>query len=247
MSAYGPLASFYDQLTEDVDYRGLYAYLMWHFNSGGVTLRRVLDMACGTGSLSMQFAARGVETLGMDLSEEMLGRAREKAENAKGPAPEYSLADMCDFSVPEPVDGLVCMLDSFNYLTDPADGIRALVCFYEALAPGGMLIFDIRPRRQLMAFDGQIFMDETDDVCCIWRTEFDESENICFYGMDLFIREGDLWKRSREEHYEYGYRLRWLKMEMEKIGFRQIRFYGDRTMAPPTERDERVFITARKE
>ena len=154
---------------------------------------------------------------------------------------------MCDFSVPEPVDGLVCMLDSFNYLTDPADGIRALVCFYEALAPGGMLIFDIRPRRQLMAFDGQIFMDETDDVCCIWRTEFDESENICFYGMDLFIREGDLWKRSREEHYEYGYRLRWLKMEMEKIGFRQIRFYGDRTMAPPTERDERVFITARKE
>ena len=224
MSAYGPLASFYDQLTEDVDYRGLYAYLMWHFNSGGVTLRRVLDMACGTGSLSMQFAARGVETLGMDLSEEMLVRAWEKA-----------------------VDGLVCMLDSFNYLTDPADGIRALVCFYEALAPGGMLIFDIRPRRQLMAFDGQIFMDETDDVCCIWRTEFDESENICFYGMDLFIREGDLWKRSREEHYEYGYRLRWLKMEMEKIGFRQIRFYGDRTMAPPTERDERVFITARKE
>ena len=83
MSAYGPLASFYDQLTEDVDYRGLYAYLMWHFNSGGVTLRRVLDMACGTGSLSMQFAARGVETLGMDLSEEMLVRAREKAENAK--------------------------------------------------------------------------------------------------------------------------------------------------------------------
>ncbi|MBQ9270009.1 MAG: class I SAM-dependent methyltransferase [Oscillospiraceae bacterium] len=247
MNAYGPLASFYDQLTEDVDYRGLYAYLMWHFNSGGVNLRRVLDMACGTGSLSMQFAARGVETIGMDLSEEMLTRAREKAESSKGPAPEFCRANMCDFSVPEPVDGLVCMLDSFNYLTDPADGICALICFYEALAPGGMLIFDVRPRRQLMAFDGQIFMDETDDVCCIWRTEFDESENICFYGMDLFIREGDLWKRSREEHYEYGYRLRWLKKEMEKIGFREIRFYGDRTMAPPTERDERVFITARKE
>lgn len=246
MSAYGPLAAFYDKLTEDVDYPGLYDYLMAHFERGGVKLRRLLDMACGTGSLSFQFAAHGVETLGMDISREMLYRAWEKAASVAENPPKFQPGNMADFTLEEPVDGLVCMLDSFNYLLDPADGVSALRCFYEALEPGGMLIFDVRPRRQLMAFDGQMFMDETEDVACLWRTEFDEEENICFYGMDIFVRSGDLWRREREEHYEYAYRLRWLKQQMEAVGFQNIAFFGDRTMTLPDRKDERVFITARK-
>ena len=247
MSAYGPLAAFYDSLTQDVDYPGLHRYLSQLFRQGGVRLRRLLDMACGTGSLSFLFARDGVETVGMDLSEDMLLRAREKAETFGAHAPEFRQADMADFSLEAPVDGLVCMLDSFNYLLDPVDAVAALGCFYAALAPGGMLIFDVRPRRQLMAFDGQMFLDETDDVCCLWRTEFLPEENLCFYGMDIFIREGDLWRREREEHWEYAYRLRWLNMQLEAAGFRDIRFYGDRTVQAPGPGDERVFITARKE
>ena len=246
MSAYGPLARFYDSLTEDVDYRGLYGYLMGHFRRNGVQPRQVLDMACGTGSLSFLFAEAGVETVGMDLSNDMLERAREKGSAMKNP-PEFRQGNMAEFSLEEPVDGIVCMLDSFNYLTDPAEGVSALVCFYEALNPGGLLIYDVRPRRQLMDFDGQMFLDETDDVCCLWRTEFDPEENLCFYGMDIFIREGGLWRREREEHYEYAYRLRWLKMQMERIGFHDVRFFGDRTMLSPGREEERVFITARKE
>lgn len=246
MSAYGPLAAFYDKLTEDVDYPGLYDYLMTHFERGGVKLRRLLDMACGTGSLSFQFAAHGVETQGMDISREMLYRAWEKAAAVSENPPKFQPGNMADFTLEEPVDGLVCMLDSFNYLLDPADGVSALRCFYEALNPGGMLIFDVRPRRQLMAFDGQMFMDETEDVACLWRTEFDEEENTCFYGMDIFVRSGDLWRREREEHYEYAYRLRWLKQQMKALGFRDISFFGDRTMTLPDRKDERVFITARK-
>lgn len=247
MSVYGPLADFYDSLTEDVDYPGLYDYLMWHFRQGGVKLRRVLDMACGTGSLSMLFAARGVQTLGMDLSREMLARAEDKAARSKGGLLRFVQGNMADFSLDEPVDGVVCMLDSFNYLTDPAEGVSAIGCFYKALAPGGMLIFDVRPRRQLMDFDGQMFMDETQDVACIWRTEFLEEENLCFYGMDIFIREGELWRREQEEHYEYAYRLRWLKERLSEAGFTDIHMYGDRTMDLPEPEDERVFITARKE
>lgn len=246
MSAYSALADFYDSLTEDVDYPGLYAYLMWHFRRGGVRLRRVLDMACGTGSLSMLFAQRGIETIGMDLSADMLRHARGKSVGLGDNRPGFLQGSMANFSLAEPVDGLVCMLDSFNYLTDPADGVSAIECFYKALMPGGMLIFDVRPRRQLMAFDGQMFMDETEDVCCIWRTEFNPEENLCFYGMDIFVREGDCWRREQEEHYEYAYRLRWLRMQLASAGFTDICFYGDRTMAPPGPEDERVFITARR-
>ena len=246
MSAYGPLADFYDALTQDVDYPGLRAYLNAHFRREGVIPRRILDMACGTGSLSLLFADDGMEVVGMDLSEEMLAAANEKGKNHPNP-PRFLPANMADFSLDRPVDAAVCMLDSFNYLTDPAEGVRALRCFYDALGPGGMLVFDVRPRRALMDFDGQVFLDETEDVLCMWRTEFDQMENLCYYGMDIFIREGNLWRREQEEHVEYAYRLRWLQMQMETIGFQAVKFWGDRVMSPPTGHDSRVFITARRD
>ena len=247
MSAYGPLANYYDSLTEDVDYRGLYDYLQGHFARAGLKPGSLLDMACGTGSLSLLFSAAGVRTVGMDLSMDMLRRAIEKTRGLSGSAPLFLQADMADFTLPAPVDAAVCMLDSFNYLLEPMDAVSCLRCFYESLNPGGMLIYDVRPRRQLMAFDGQVFLDETEDVMCLWRTEFLPEDNLCFYGMDIFIREGSLWRREREEHWEYAYRLRWLRQQMEAIGFRDIAFWGDRTMTLPGPADERVFITARKE
>lgn len=246
MSAYGALAQWYDSLTEDVDYPGLYDYLMTLMEKQGVKPKRVLDMACGTGSLSVLFAQNGVECLGMDLSRDMLSRAREKTRNMEHP-PVFLQGNMADFSLEEPVDALVCMLDSFNYLADPMDGATAIECFARALRPGGVLIFDVRPRKRLMDFDGQMFMDETRDVVCIWRTEFDSWENQCFYGMDIFVRQEELWKRHREEHYEYAYRLRWLRHQLTQVGFSKIAFYGDRTLTAPTGNDQRVFITARKD
>lgn len=246
MSSYGPLARWYDSLTEDVDYRGLYQYLLELMEKNGVKPETVLDMACGTGSLSVLFAENGSKCYGMDLSQDMLHRAEEKTAGMEN-APVFLQGNMADFECPEPVDVLVCMLDSFNYLADPMDGVSAIGCFFKALRPGGLLIFDIRPRKQLQDFDGQVFMDETEDVVCIWRTEFDQEENQCFYGMDIFVREGELWHREQEEHYEYAYRLRWLKKQLQDTGFSQVCFYGNRSMEPPIEVDERVFITARKD
>lgn len=243
MSSYGPLAAFYDSLTEDVGYGELYRYLRRHLT--GVNLRRVLDMACGTGSLALLFAEQGIETVGMDLSRDMVARAKEKCR--AGLPLSFEQGNMADFSLEKKVDAVVCMLDSFNYLTDPVDAVSAIGCFYEALNHGGKLIFDVRPRRQLMDFDDQMFMDETEDVVCVWRTEFDEEENLCYYDMDLFIREGDLWHREREEHVEYAYRLRWLRQTLLEAGFTDVRFFGDRSMMAPSPDDGRVFITAGKE
>ena len=246
MSSYGVLARWYDRLTQDVDYQVLYAYLQEHLQRSGIRPEKVLDMACGTGSLSILFARDGAKVYGMDLSVDMLTRACKKTLGMENP-PLFLHGNMADFKIPEQVDVLVCMLDSFNYLADPADGVAALECFARTLRPGGLLIFDVRPRKQLMDFDGQIFMDENEDVVCIWRTEFDEEENLCFYGMDIFIREGEMWRREQEEHYEYAYRLRWLREQLHRAGFSNVSFFGDRTMTLPGPEDERVFITARKD
>ena len=235
MSSYGALADWYDSLTEDVDYAGMYDYLTAILRRNGVKPERVLDMACGTGSLSVLFAENGSRCYGMDLSTDMLTRAFDKVQGMENP-PMFLHGNMADFTLPEPVDVLVCMLDSFNYMAEPEQGISAISCFAKALRPGGMLIFDVRPPE-----------DETEDVVCIWRTEFDEEENQCFYGMDIFVRQGNLWRREQEEHLEYAYDLDWLKQQLEQAGFRDVTFYGERTFLPPQPEEERVFITARKE
>lgn len=245
MSVYGPLADWYDSLTEDVDYEGLYDYLTAILRQNGVKPKVVLDMACGTGSLALMFAEKGCKTYAVDLSEEMLTRAADKASSHKK-KPTFICANMADFSLPEQVDAAFCMLDSFNYLADPKDGEKALRCFYDAVRPGGIFIFDVRTPKCLRDFDGQMFMDETEDVVCIWRTEFDEEENQCFYGMDIFVREGNLWRREQEEHLEYAYEPSWLQRKLEETGFQNIMIYGERSFFPPTEEEERVFIVARK-
>ena len=245
MSSYGALADWYDSLTEDVDYEGLFDYLNAIMKRRGLRPRRVLDMACGTGSLSYLFAEHGYETIGVDLSEDMLVRAAAKAGETSN-QPIFYHGNMNSFVLQPKVDLLVCMLDSFNYMDTPQQGRAAIKCFSRTVADQGLLVFDVRPPEQLRAFDGQMFMDETEDVVCIWRTEFDETENQCFYGMDIFVREGNLWRREQEEHLEYAFELSWIQKELEAAGFSEIEIFGDRTFLSPAPGEERVYIVARK-
>ena len=94
--------------------------------------------------------------------------------------------------------------------------------------------------------DDQIFLDEDEDVYCVWRGEFDEKTNICTYGMDLFQREGDSWYRSSEEHQEYAYSAQELVGYLKEAGFTGIRVYGDRKLDPPADGEQRIYIKARK-
>ena len=94
--------------------------------------------------------------------------------------------------------------------------------------------------------DGQVFLDEDDDVYCVWRGEFDEKTNICSYGMDLFQRQGRLWRRSFEEHREYAYSAEQLTGYLKGAGFTNIRVYGDRRLEPPRSGEQRIYFKARK-
>ena len=94
--------------------------------------------------------------------------------------------------------------------------------------------------------DGQVFLDEDNDVYCVWRGEFDEETNICSYGMDLFQRRGNQWERSIEEHCEYAYSADQLVGYLKAAGFTHIRVYGDRRLEAPREGEQRIYIKARK-
>ncbi len=245
MNAYHALAVSYDRLTNDVDYEATVKFYMEILQREHAKPRTVVDLACGTGSVSAIFARMGYPVLGVDMSEEMLTVAAMKT-GELDPMPRFACQKLQELSLPRGVDLAVCALDSLDYITDPADCAQAIRRVYKALNPGGIFVFDVNTPEKLRAMDGQIFLDEDEDVYCVWRGEFDEQTNICTYAMDLFQRVGEVWHRSFEEHREYAYSQKQLTGYLKDAGFTHIEVYADRVFEAPREGEQRIYFKARK-
>ena len=245
MDAYKNLAASYDRLTNDVDYEATVEFYMEILRREGLSPRTVVDLACGTGSVTEILARKGYRVTGVDMSEEMLTEAAMKTMDMEQP-PMYSCQLLQELRLPRGVDMAVCALDSLDYILDPADCKEAIRRTWKALNPGGIFIFDVNTPEKLRAMDDQVFLDEDDDVYCVWRGEFDEETNICSYGMDLFQREGKMWRRSFEEHREYAYSQEQLTGFLKDAGFTHIEVYADRLFEAPREGEQRIYFKARK-
>lgn len=245
MEAYRNLARSYDRLTNDVDYEATVAFYERILRSEGLHPRSCVDLACGTGSVAAILAQKGLQVLGVDQSEEMLTVAQQKVEALEN-RPMFVCQSLQQLCLPRGVDMAVCALDSLDYITEPEDCAEAIRRVYRALNPGGIFLFDVNTPEKLRAMDGQVFLDEDEDVYCVWRGEFSEQTNICAYGMDLFQRQGESWVRSFEEHREYAYSAEQLVGYLKKAGFTRIRVYGDRVMERPRPGEQRIYIQARK-
>lgn len=245
MDAYHALAISYDRLTNDVDYAAVVDFYFDILGREGLKPRTAVDLACGTGSVTLLLARRGLRVTGVDMSEEMLCVAAQKAQEAQM-MPMFVCQPLQALSLPVGVDLAVCALDSLDYITDPDDCREALRRVYHVLNPGGCFIFDVNTPAKLHAMDGQIFLDEDDDVFCLWRGSFDSESNICTYGMDLFQREGQHWLRSQEEHQEYAYSEEQLVGYLKEAGFTSIEVFADRRFAPPEADEQRIYIKCRK-
>lgn len=245
MDAYHALASSYDRLTNDVDYRSVVDFYFAILKQEGLMPRTALDLACGTGSVALLLAQRGLQVTAVDMSEEMLCQASQKLQNLDIPV-TFVCQSLQELRVPRGVDLAVCALDSLEYITQPEDCREAIGRVYKALNPGGCFIFDVNTPEKLRAMDGQVFLDEDEDVYCVWRGEFDEQTNICSYGMDLFQRRGQVWERSFEEHREYAYSAEQLTQYLRQAGFTGIRVYGDRRFEAPIPGEQRIYLKARK-
>ncbi len=248
MSSYEFLAGCYDELTGDVDYEGLADYLERRMAAAKLPVKTVLDLACGTGSLTCVLARRGYEMIGVDLSEEMLAQAAEKARELEGAVPPLFLNQSMDkLDLYGTIDACVCCLDSVNYVTRPRQLQRAFERVHLFLMPGGVFIFDCNTPEKLQAMDGQVFLDETEDTFCVWRGAYSPRRRICTYGMDIFRREGGHWQRGEEVHEEYAYTPQELEEYLRQAGFRDVRQYGDRSGRRPRAGEQRIFFVARKD
>ena len=245
MGAYEALAASYDRLTNDVDYEATVEFYNAILQREGLKPRTAVDLACGTGSVTVLLARQGLDVTAVDMSEELLTEAFQKAVEL-GVQPRFVCQKLEELRLPRAVDLAVCALDGLDYILDPADCRAAIARVYKALNPGGIFIFDVNTPEKLRAMDGQVFLDEDDDVYCVWRGEFDEETNICSYGMDLFQREGEVWHRSFEEHREYAYTREQLTQYLKDAGFTHIRVYADGRMEAPAPGEQRIYFSARK-
>ena len=245
MDAYKNLAASYDRLTNDIPYEKTVAFYMQLLEREGLCVRTAADLACGTGSVAVLLARMGLQVTAVDMSEEMLCVAQQKTANMENP-PMFVCQRLEQLRLSRGVDLAVCALDSMNYITDPAHCRQAMARIYRVLNPGGCFIFDVNTPEKLRAMDGQVFLDEDDDVYCVWRGEFDENTRILSYAMDLFQRQGTHWQRSYEEHLEYAYTAEELTAWLKEAGFTNIEVFADAQLIPPREGEQRIYLKARK-
>lgn len=236
MAAYESLSGFYDGLTADVPYEAFADYYESVFQQHPGTFRMLLDLCCGTGTLTRILSERGYEMIAADASEEMLMQAREKCAGLSVP-PLFLCQEAAELDLYGTVDAAVCSLDGMNYLSpdELPEVFRRLHLF---IRPGGLLIFDIRTPESFAALDGGIWVDETDEVFCLWRSEFEEEEQTMYYYMDLFSPEGELWKREQEEHVEFAHSPALLESQLQMTGFSRPVFTTD----APQGQQGRMFV-----
>ena len=247
MESYEFLAGCYDELTTDVRYGRWADYIEKHFARSALPIRTVLDLACGTGSLTAELMGRGYEMIGVDRSAEMLSVAAEKCRDLAGEPPIFLCQSMEKLDLYGTIDACVCCLDSVNYVTRPQTLKKAFQRVHLFLMPGGLFLFDINTPDKLRGLDGGMFIDETDDAYCVWRAEYSPRRRICTYGMDIFRLEADgRWSRGEEVHEEYAYQPDELEEYLREAGFTRIRRHGCLKMRAPVPGEERIFFTAVK-
>lgn len=242
MNAYNALAQDYDALTEDIPYAALADWYQAALTRKGGAVSTLLDLGCGTGTLTLLMAERGYEMIGTDASAEMLSQFQQKIYALPGSIVRPLL--LCqrseELDLYGTVDGAYCSLDGMNYLPAEVLGevFRRLHLF---IAPGGILAFDFFSEERMKALDGQCFVDEREGLLCLWRASYEGG--TLRYGMDIFTEgEDGLWEREQEEHEEYFHSFEQLRLQLEKNGFGNIELYAD---GPQCDQG-RLYITAER-
>lgn len=242
---YNRFAYLYDELINDVDYKKWVDYYFEIFSRYGINPTLGLDLGCGTGSMTLQLAQRGIDMTGIDLSEDMLCVAREKSE---GKDILYLNQDMCDFELYGTVDFIVSGLDCINYITDKRDLLRVMKLANNYLEPGGLFIFDINTKYKLEHITGDnTFVLENDSVFCTWQNEYDKKRRISDFYLTFFCKENGTYSRFDEEHSERAYDIEEIEDIIKKSGMRLLNVYDNLSFNKPKKNSERVFFVAQEQ
>ena len=249
MDAYRQFARVYDQFMQDTPYDAWIGYIRRIWAAEGLAPALVLDLACGTGGVTIPLAQAGYDMIGLDLSEEMLMMAREKSWDLELDI-LYICQDMAAFELYGTVDAAICLCDSVNYLTEEGQLESMLALFHHYLNPGGLFIFDINtPYKYEHILGDHTYADIGDDAAYIWENEYDPKERLNSYGTTFFIRshEDGRYERFDELHIQRAYSIDEVSAAIAWAGLTLLHVYDELTLDPPQPESQRVFFVVRRD
>ncbi|MFI3238077.1 MAG: class I SAM-dependent methyltransferase [Lachnospiraceae bacterium] len=209
----------------------------------------VLDLGCGTGTLTGLLAEEGYDMIGVDLSSEMLELAISKKE-ASGHNIMYLCQDMRELELYSTVGTILCVCDSINYVLEDEEVIETFRLVHNYLYPKGLFLFDFNTEYKYREVIGDTVIAENhDDASFIWENYYDEDTCINEYDITIFSRtdeSGELFERVQETHIQRGYTLEEMKCFVEAAGMELIKVFDADTHGVVTEVTQRVFVVARE-
>lgn len=244
--SYNVFARYYDALTANVDYEMMADYLCALLEREGHKAGLTLDLACGTGSLTLALARRGLDIYGVDASMEMLSAAQEKAAEE-----ELSILFLCQkmqtLDLYGTVNTVFCTLDSLNHLTGEEDVRKTFSRVALFLEPNGYFIFDMNTLyKHQYILANQAYLYDTEDVFCAWQNHFEQKTGRVSITLDFFEKRGKLYERSSERFFERAYPLETILKWLEEAGMEPRLVLESGTFEAPSETTERVTIAARR-
>ena len=243
MNAYQGLAGAYDSLTGDVEYEKRADYLEKLFTRSRIPVHTVLDLACGTGTMTWLLTGRGYEMIGADASEEMLAAAMMKSGSVPGIAPIFLHQSMPKLDLYGTIRGAVSTFDTFNHIPDLDTAIANAGFFMEK---GGVFLFDMNtPYKHQQVLGENAFTFEEEDASCVWRNHYSAEDRRVEITVDIDYRETG--EHFHEQFYEYTYDLAAIRAALERHGFVLESVCDGETFGPLTEESERYFFCAVKQ
>lgn len=246
MAAYSVFAQYYDELTGNVEYPKRADYLLELLELLGHKPGLTLDLACGTGSLTLELFRRGVDVYGVDASVEMLSEAREKCADA-GADILFLCQKMQSLDLYGTVNTVICTLDSLNHLHSREELQQTFdkVSFF--MDPGGWFLFDMNtPYKHKKVLGDNTFVYDMEDVYCVWQNRYTAHMHKVDIQLDFFEREGRIYRRSSEHFSELAYSQEEISDMLTKAGFEKPVVYDEMSFSPPRPDSQRLIYAARK-
>ena len=249
MEAYTSFARVYDTFMDNVPYKEWADYLEKVLKEYGIDDGLVLDLGCGTGSMTEMLASSGYDMIGVDNAEEMLEIAMEKKVES-GHDILYLLQDMREFELYGTVRAVISACDSVNYVTDDEDLTEVFRVVNNYLDPEGLFVFDFNTEYKYREILGEQTIAEDREECSfIWDNYYDEDERINEYELTLFVRDEEqpqLYRKYQEEHFQRAYTLEQVRYMLTEAGLEYVTAYDDYTKESPHDRSERICVVARE-
>ena len=248
LTAFGPVAVYYDHLMAGVPYRFWMDYLERLWKRHAVSPHIVLDLACGTGTITRLLAQRGFQMTGVDLAPAMLEAARFKAQ-AQGLSIPFAEQDAADLNLPgQMFDGVICLFDSLNYILDAERLRQAFARVFAHIQPGGSFVFDVNTEYALAeGMFNQSCSRKDEPLHYRWRSRYNPETQICTVSMHFSYDAGTGEREPFQEvHRQRAYYKEDLAEWLQAVGFAEVAVYDAYSLERPKKRSDRLFFVAVK-